>query len=288
MAVESAGGGRAMAPGRGLDIGRTGRRLAALVAAASVAACATQHPPAPAPGGPMGVNGTLVPYQVNGVWYRPHAQPDYSEEGIATWYGAQYHNRRTADGETFDSDRASAAHTTLPLPCIVEVTNLDNGRRIRVRVNDRGPFVRGRILDLSREGARELGFYDKGSARVRVRYVGPAPLDGGGGRIETAAFVAPPRPAPTATLAADPAPVAVSGTARVQAGAFADRGNAERAAAIFANAGGASILPLDRSGERLWRVVVNGQAGESGEALRERVAAAGFPGARLLYGGPGA
>src|SRR5580704_16265062 len=105
-----------MIAGQGLDIWRTGRRLAALGLAASLAACATAPPPRPAAsGGGLGVNGTLVPYQVNGVWYRPHAQPDYDETGLATWYGGQYHNRRTADGEVFDTDRASAAHTTLPL-----------------------------------------------------------------------------------------------------------------------------------------------------------------------------
>ena len=117
----------------------------------------------------------MAPYQVHGVWYRPRSQPDYDAVGVATWYGAQYHNRHTADGEVFDMDRLSAAHTTLPLPCLVEVTNLDNGRRMRLRVNDRGPFVAGRILDVSRQAAQELGFYDKGSARVRVRYLGPAP-----------------------------------------------------------------------------------------------------------------
>ena len=249
-----------------------------------------------------GRNGTMTPYQVNGVWYRPREEPGYNETGIATWYGAQYHNRRTADGEVFDMDRASAAHTTLPLPCIVEVTNLDNGRRMRVRVNDRGPFVRGRILDLSREGAKELGFYEKGAARVRVRYVGPAP-DSGGGRIETAAFVAPAPPISSPSSHTQPAPAQQveaqaiqvppvsaepASTVRVQAGAFADRGNAERAAAMFEGAGGASIVPLDRRGERLWRVLVNGAAGESAEALCDRVAAAGFPGAKVVGGAPGA
>ena len=121
----------------------------------------------------------MAPYQVNGVWYRPHEQPRYDAVGIAGWYGPQYRNHHTADGELFDMDRPSAAHTTLPLPCMVEVTNLENGRRLRVRVNDRGPFVPDRILDLSRRAAIELGVYQKGSARVRVRYLGPAPAAGG-------------------------------------------------------------------------------------------------------------
>ena len=106
--------------------------------------------------------------------HTPRDQPDYEAVGVASWYGAQFHNRRTADGELFDMDVPSAAHKTLPLPCIVEVTNLENGRKLQVRVNDRGPFVDGRVIDLSREAARQLGFYAKGTARVRVRYIGPA------------------------------------------------------------------------------------------------------------------
>ena len=149
----------------------TAARAAAVAFGLALTACATAPPPA----GPSHAGGTMAPYQVGGVWYRPRPQPDYDAVGVATWYGAQYHNRRTADGELFDMDRPSAAHATLPLPCIVEVTNLDNGRRLRLRVNDRGPFVAGRILDVSRQAARELGFYEKGSVRVRVRYVGPAP-----------------------------------------------------------------------------------------------------------------
>ena len=146
-------------------------RLGVVAMAGSLAACAT----APPPPSSVHAGGTMAPYQVNGVWYRPRPQPDYDAIGVATWYGAQNHNRHTADGEVFDMDRPSAAHTTLPLPCLVEVTNLDNGRSMRLRINDRGPFVAGRILDVSRQAARELGFYQKGSARVRVRYVGPAP-----------------------------------------------------------------------------------------------------------------
>jgi rare lipoprotein A (peptidoglycan hydrolase) len=160
-------------------------RGVAMALAASLAACATTPPPSRA----AHVGGTMAPYQVNGVWYRPRSQPDYNAVGMATWYGAQYHNRHTADGEVFDMDRPSAAHTTLPLPCVVEVTNLENGRRLRLRVNDRGPFVGGRILDVSREAARELGFYEKGSVRVRVRYVGPAPAIRAG-PLETAAYSA--------------------------------------------------------------------------------------------------
>jgi len=148
------------------------RRIAAITAlSASLAACATTTPDVTAGGGK---GGTMRPYQVNGVWYYPRAQPGYDEKGLASWYGANEQNHRTADGEVFDMNAPSAAHTTLPLPCVVEVTNLDNSRRIRVRVNDRGPFMRGRIIDLSRQAAKDLGFYERGTARVRVRYVGGA------------------------------------------------------------------------------------------------------------------
>ena len=152
--------------------GQAAWRIAAVAAlAASLAACAGgPKPPAPT----HGANGTMRPYQVNGVWYRPTYQPHYDEKGLASWYGPQSRYHTTADGEAFDERVASAAHRTLPLPCIVEVTNLDNGRRVRLRVNDRGPFAAGRILDVSRKGADELGFASRGMARVRVRYLGPA------------------------------------------------------------------------------------------------------------------
>lgn len=115
------------------------------------------------------------PYEVNGRTYTPADQPDYDETGTASWYGEAFQGRPTANGEVFDMNQVSAAHKTLPLPSMVEVTNLDNGRSLTVRVNDRGPFVDGRIIDLSKEAADELGVLRPGLARVRVRYVGPAP-----------------------------------------------------------------------------------------------------------------
>jgi len=113
------------------------------------------------------------PYQIKGVWYHPAEQPDYDEKGIASWYGDQFHGRSTANGERFDMHGVSAAHKTLPLNSMVEVTNLQNGRSMRLRVNDRGPFVEGRIIDLSRQAANELGMLNQGTAMVRVRYAGP-------------------------------------------------------------------------------------------------------------------
>lgn len=117
------------------------------------------------------------PYQVNGVWYTPKEDPNYDETGIASWYGAEFHGKPTANGEIFDMNELTAAHKTLPMPIFARVTNLENGRSIIVRVNDRGPFANSRIIDLSRRSAQLLGFEAQGTARVRVQYVGPASGD---------------------------------------------------------------------------------------------------------------
>lgn len=108
------------------------------------------------------------PYQVAGVWYYPQEDFDYDETGIASWYGPDFHAKLTANGEVFDQNAVTAAHKTLQLPCIARVTNLENGRSIILRINDRGPFVNGRIIDLSRKSAQLLGMEGKGTAKVRV------------------------------------------------------------------------------------------------------------------------
>ncbi len=108
------------------------------------------------------------PYKVNGVWHFPKQDSKYDEIGIASWYGPGFHQKITANGEYFDMDLVTAAHKTLPLPSVVRVTNLENGRSLLVRVNDRGPFVNDRIIDLSRKAAELLGFIAKGTAKVRV------------------------------------------------------------------------------------------------------------------------
>jgi rare lipoprotein A len=122
---------------------------------------------------PPSVRGYKVgkPYQVKGVWYYPQVDYDYAEVGVASWYGPGFHGRSTANGEEYDMNDLTAAHRTLPMPSIVRVTNLENGRSIKLRVNDRGPFVGGRIIDVSRRGAQLLGFYGNGTARVRVDMV---------------------------------------------------------------------------------------------------------------------
>lgn len=109
------------------------------------------------------------PYQIKGVWYYPKENFEYDETGIGSWYGPKFHGRKTANGETYDMNGISAAHRTLPMPSFVRVTNLDNGRTLNVRINDRGPYAHGRILDLSRRAAQLLGFEKQGTARIRVR-----------------------------------------------------------------------------------------------------------------------
>ncbi len=108
------------------------------------------------------------PYQIKGVWYYPAVDYNYNKTGIASWYGPGFHGKLTANGETYDQNALTAAHKTLPLPSIVQVTNLENGRSIKVTVNDRGPYAFGRIIDMSRRGAQLLGFHRQGTARVRV------------------------------------------------------------------------------------------------------------------------
>jgi len=118
----------------------------------------------------VGVYKVGNPYYVNGVLYTPHEDPDYDRTGIASWYGPKFHGRRTANGEVFDMYQVTAAHTTLPMPSQVKVTNLQNGKSIVVRVNDRGPFVDNRIIDMSYKAAQILGFEEQGTTRVRVEY----------------------------------------------------------------------------------------------------------------------
>ena len=209
--------------------GRAPPRVASTSAPPAPAAALTQAPPASA--APWDRNVKLgKPYQVMGRWYAPADDRAYDEKGIASWYGPGFHALSTANGEPYDQDGVSAAHKTLPLPSYVEVENLDNGRRLTVRVNDRGPFVDGRILDLSRRSAQLLGVDGPGTARVRVRRVYP----------DTATITALRPPAPPVQLAAAPS---VATTPAIAVGAVvraADRvavGTETRAAAPAASSG---------------------------------------------------
>ncbi len=135
-----------------------------------------------APGQPVPKGGGVYrlgpPYSIGGRTYVPAEDPHYRAEGMASWYGEDFHGRQTANGEIFDMNSVSAAHATLPMPSYVRVTNLANKRSVIVRVNDRGPYHSERLIDVSVKTAILLGFYGSGIAPVRVEYVGTAPLEG--------------------------------------------------------------------------------------------------------------
>jgi rare lipoprotein A len=173
-----------------------------------LAACTSQSYAPPPPTSP----GQPKPYRVNGRWYQPivHAR-GFEQEGVASWYGREFHGRRTSSGETYNMYALTAAHKTLPLGTYVRVRNLRNGKTLDVRINDRGPFARGRIIDLSYAAAKTLGVVGPGTAPVKITALG-APAGG--------------TPGGTA-----PAYVPVdyySGNFTFQVGAFAERANARR------------------------------------------------------------
>ena len=136
--------------------------------------------PVPKGGGSYRVG---APYIVAGRMYVPEEDPHYRAEGLASWYGEDFHGRLTANGEVFDLAGISAAHPTLPLPSYARVTNLSNGRSLVVRVNDRGPYHSDRIIDLSMRASQLLGFQGRGTAWVRVEYLGRAPIMGSDDRL---------------------------------------------------------------------------------------------------------
>lgn len=167
------------------------------------------------------------PYQIAGTWYYPKEDYDYREEGVASWYGPGFHGQLTANGEVYDQRDMTAAHRTLPLPSMVRVTNLDNGRSLVLRINDRGPFAKNRIIDISERGAQLLDFVNKGTARVRVEILAEeslalkrALLDGGSVPDDMPVIAAAPRgavqgetlaaPLPAAPPAPAPAPIRAS------------------------------------------------------------------------------
>ncbi len=142
------------------------RLLVLMVAAAVAAACSTPAPPPVAKGKPR-------PYRVDGTWYKPMAKAgNFRQRGLASWYGQKFHGRHTSSGEIYNMHAMTAAHKTLPLGTWVQVTNLSNGKKVTVRVNDRGPFVRGRIIDLSFAAAKKLGMVGPGTAPVEIVALG--------------------------------------------------------------------------------------------------------------------
>ena len=222
-----------------------------------------------------------TPYQIMGVWYYPRENSNYDEIGIASWYGPKFHGRRTANGEIFDMNLLTAAHPTLPMPVRARVTNLENGKSIIVRINDRGPFAKDREIDLSRKAAEVLGFRDKGTTQVRVQYLGRAPMYDSAGRLirvqEPATFIAerprtpdenkrvsaaPVEQVETQTLdgrtLADAPPSIASKRYAVQVGVFSSRFNAERLKRQLDSLTPAEVSEAMINGETYYRVKVGG------------------------------
>lgn len=262
------------------------------------------------------------PYQINGVWYYPAEDYNYSETGVASWYGPDFHGKYTANGEIFDQNALTAAHRTLPMPCYVRVTNLQNGRQLVVRVNDRGPFAHSRILDLSRRSAEMLGIVGKGTAPVKVEIMAeesralaaalkngqPAPdepmvaaapqatvsaesLPPPGSKEKPRQLTSAPRVASRTQTVAEPVvdqsvrevPVAGSTKMYIQAGAFSRYDNANRMRAQLASVGQANITTVRTSGGELYRVRM-GPIGsyEEADQLLEKVIRNGASEARVI------
>jgi rare lipoprotein A len=254
------------------------------------------------------------PYQVAGRWFKPHEQPGYDKTGLSSWYGEAFHRRMTSNGEWFDMATLTAAHATLPLPSYAKVTNLENGKMIIVRINDRGPFVDTRVLDVSKRVAEILGYKQQGTAKVRVQYIGPAPLndkgshlmamnrelkrgtpirqmiaaaDGNADQNYQVAEVAPPR---VQRVKYNTEPVQQFEQAPdttsyyfVQVGSFADPDNAERIRQQLSGVGQVQVAEVMGSGGTLYRVRLGpfNDANEAHAALNE-VYGYDLPDARIV------
>ncbi len=202
-------------------------------------------PPVSEPSGRgTGIYKVGNPYQINGVWYYPKEDPNYDETGIGSWYGEQFHGKATANGEVFDMNEVTAAHPTLPMPSLVRVTNLENGRSIVVRMNDRGPYVNSRVIDLSRRSAQLLGYDRQGTAKVRVQYLGPAPLAAGGGPLVAGGSDPNAAVASRRSDDADKPPVSASPRGTVQAEALPPPPGARGRSAEVAQAASAGPSPM--------------------------------------------
>lgn len=239
-------------------------------------------------------------YKIQGVWYYPEENYQYDEVGIASWYGDDFHGKPTANGERFDMNALTAAHKTLPLPSMVQVTNLENGRNITLRVNDRGPFVGDRIIDLSRRSAQLLGFQAEGIAKVRVRILAEesmaiaAKLKGGkkfAARKATVGEVSEsPLPEGAPIEAAAPqreAPLVGGNKLFVQVGAFLDSANADKLLQVLGDQGFAPAKKFSPVDDKLIRVRL-GPFSTMGEAknLLGRVVKKGFADSRLVVVAP--
>jgi rare lipoprotein A len=261
------------------------------------------------------------PYQIKETWYYPAENFKYAETGIASWYGPQFHGKRTANGETFDMNSLTAAHRTLPMPSAVRVVNLTNGRSIILRVNDRGPFARSRIIDLSRRAAQLLGFQRQGTARVRVEIVADESrqlkLSAMNGKLTQSERITGQA---VAKQSVQSRPLAVNRTASVerfdgdagrdvlrrspvtdnrpvvktvaptvesklfvQAGAYADFANASRVRTRLSRFGPAWVTKAQVGRRNFYRVRVGPlQTVENADAVLARLMTSGFPKARIV------
>ena len=223
------------------------------------------------------------PYQVNGAWYYPAADPGYNEVGVASWYGEKFHGRPTANGAIYDMNALTAAHKTLPMPSTVRVTNLENGRSMLLTVNDRGPFVAGRIIDVSRRAAQLLGFQRKGTVKVRVQVV----RDGepGPSMASSASAVSQEPLVQTASLS----PTTMNGygggalNTYVQVGAFGSLDNAARLSIQLVPIGPAQTVKTTIAGQTVYRVRLGPvDSLQEANSLLQSVIDAGHYGARLV------
>ncbi|NLJ27123.1 MAG: septal ring lytic transglycosylase RlpA family protein [Deltaproteobacteria bacterium] len=207
-----------------------------------MASCA-ERPPAPPAPYPGSTIRTQRPYQIKGIWYYPIPSAEgYVEDGIASWYGSDFHGKPTSCGETYDMNAMTAAHKTLPLGTYVKVTHLDTNRSIIVRVNDRGPFVAGRIIDLSCRAAQELGTAQKGLARVRVEAVQVAAEEHMGQNTY---------------WKVNPMPSLRYGNFMIQIGAFREQANAYRLREKMVKGGQEiQVYPYNDGGDQYYRVQV--------------------------------
>lgn len=216
------------------------------------------------------IHPTQKPYQINGRTYYPlPSAQGYEEAGIASWYGADFHGKKTSNGETYNMHGLTAAHKTLPMDTWLLVTNQENGKELTVRVNDRGPFAKERILDLTKTGAGTLGFLDQGTARVKITALGEAETYRHGG-VTTERFKTHPD--------------FQSGEFYVQIGSFAQEDNARRLKEqMLAWGRKAVIRKFDRGDQLFYRVQVRaGHNLPSAREVQQTLEGSGFPGAFVV------
>jgi rare lipoprotein A len=224
---------------------------------------------------PKSRGGNRSPYTVLGRSYSIlDDSSGYRERGGASWYGNKFHGHLTSNGETYDMYKMSAAHKSLPIPTYVRVTNLDNGKQVIVRVNDRGPFHSGRIIDLSYAAASKLGMLARGTARVEVEAINPRAW-----QSASRAIAAPPS---SDVSTARAVPVALSSGSFVQVGAYSQAGSANRIARQLSDLYGrpSKVTDVERSGRTLYRVLLGPFVSKDAmERMIYQLSQSGYPGA---------